>query len=55
MAQFSVASGQIIDPNGKQFIARGINVFLNQVDASTIMRTFPGINSIRLAMGPKNP
>jgi len=47
--QFSVANGQIIDPNGKVFIARGINVFLGQADAATILKTFPGINAVRLA------
>ncbi len=52
MAQFSVASGQIIDPNGNQFIARGINTFLGQADAATIMKTFPGINAVRLATTP---
>lgn len=52
MVQFSVASGQIIDPSGNQFIARGINVFLNQVDAATILKTFPGINAVRLATTP---
>jgi len=52
MAQFSVANGQIIDPSGKQFIARGINVFLDQTDASTILNTFPGINAVRLATTP---
>jgi len=50
--QFSVANGQIIDPNGNQFIARGINVFLDQADAATIMKTFPGINAVRLATTP---
>jgi len=52
MAQFSVANGQIIDPNGNQFVARGINTFLNQVDSSTILKTFPGINAVRLATTP---
>ncbi len=52
MAQFSVANGQIIDPSGNQFVARGINIFLGQVDASTILKTFPGINAVRLATKP---
>lgn len=52
MAQFSVADGQIIDPGGSQVIARGINIFLNQVDAATILKTFPGLNAVRLATTP---
>ncbi len=50
--QFSVASGQIIDPSGTPFVARGIIVFLNQVDPATILKTFPGINAVRLATTP---
>ena len=50
--QFSVANGQIIDPNGNPFIARGINVFLDQADAATILKTFPGLNAVRLATTP---
>ena len=52
MAQFSVVGGQIVDPNGRPFVARGINVFLNQVDPATILKLFPGINAIRLATTP---
>jgi len=51
-SQFSVANGQIIDPNGKAFIARGINVFPGQADAATILKTFPGINAVRVAATP---
>lgn len=50
--QFSVANGQIIGPDGKPFVARGINVFLDQADAATILKTFPGINAVRLATTP---
>ena len=50
--QFSVANGQIIDPNGQVFIARGINIFPGQVDAATILKTFPGINAVRVAATP---
>jgi len=50
--QFSVANGQIIDPDGKPFIAGGINVFLDQADAATILKTFPGLNAVRLATTP---
>ena len=50
--QFSVSNGQIIDPNGNPFVARGINVFPGQVDAATILQTFPGINAVRVAATP---
>jgi len=50
--QFSVANGQIVDPSGSPFVERGINVFTNQVDAATILKTFPGINAVRLATTP---
>ena len=50
--QFSVSNGQIIDPNGQVFIARGINIFPGQVDAATILKTFPGINAVRVAATP---
>ena len=50
--QFSVANGQIIGPDGTPFIARGINTFLGQADAATILKTFPGINAVRLATTP---
>ena len=50
--QFSVANGQIIGPNGSPFIARGINTFLGQADATTILKTFPGLNAVRLATMP---
>ena len=50
--QFSVANGQIIDPSGAPFVARGINVFPGQVDAATILQTFPGLNAVRVAATP---
>ena len=50
--QFSVSNGQIIDPSGNPFVARGINVFPGQVDAATILQTFPGINAVRVAATP---
>ena len=50
--QFSVANGQIIDPDGNPFVARGINLFPGQVDAATILKTFPGINAVRVAATP---
>lgn len=46
---FRVANGQIVDPTGSVFIARGINVFDTQMgDAAQILATFPGVNFIRL-------
>ena len=51
-SSFSVINGQIFDPNGYLFVARGINVFLGQANASTILGTFPGINAVRLATSP---
>ncbi len=47
-----MANGAILDPSGGTFIARGINVFLGQADTATIVRTFPGINMVRLATTP---
>jgi mannan endo-1,4-beta-mannosidase len=49
--QFSVALGQIIDPNGAPFIAKGIDLFPYQIpDAGNLLGLFPGINMIRLAI-----
>lgn len=46
---FQVENGQIIDPNGNTFVAKGINVFDSQMgNASQILSDFPGINFIRL-------
>lgn len=48
---FRVANGQIVAPDGKPFIARGINVYDSQMgDAAQILATFPGVNFIRLAV-----
>lgn len=54
MGSFQAANGQIIDPNGNTFVARGINIYQGQVDANTILSTFPGINMIRVATIPGN-
>jgi hypothetical protein len=49
--QFHVQNGQIIDPNGNVFTARGINIGLEDMgDASQILADFPGLNFIRLAV-----
>lgn len=39
-------------PDGKPFVARGINVSPDQADAATILQTFPGLNAVRLATTP---
>jgi hypothetical protein len=49
---FHVAGGQIIGPDGKPFIARGVNVYdeLANQDANAIFAMFPGVNFIRIGM-----
>jgi hypothetical protein len=49
---FHTANGQIIGPDGKPFIAKGINVFQYQTGGlpGPILADFPGINMIRLAV-----
>ena len=47
--QFQVANGQIIDPNGNVFTAKGINLYDSQMgDATQVLTDFPGLNFIRL-------
>ena len=47
--QFNITNGQIIDPNGNNFIAEGLNVYDSQMgDAAQILADFPGVNFIRL-------
>src|ERR1700722_8254459 len=53
---FSVANGQIVGPSGTSFIARGINVYDNQMSTvstssagNPLISVFPGINMVRLA------
>jgi hypothetical protein len=49
--QFYVSNGQIIDPKGQPFVARGINVLEgNQPSVATLQADFPGINFVRLAI-----
>lgn len=52
--QFSVSNGQIIGPDGKPFLIKGINVNAGQVDPGTILATFPGLNGVRLASTPSS-
>ena len=54
---FSVSNGQIIDPHGNRFVARGINIHKNTIttavsDASCkpLLTRFPGINMVRIAI-----
>lgn len=49
---FHVANGQILDANGHNFIAKGINIFAGQADAATVISEFPGINFVRFATTP---
>ncbi|MFL5252276.1 MAG: cellulase family glycosylhydrolase [Rhodopila sp.] len=47
--QFHVTNGQIIGPDGKTFVARGINIMQgDRPSVSTIQNLFPGINFVRL-------
>jgi hypothetical protein len=48
---FSVSGGQIIAPDGRPFIAKGINIYPDQLEkrgVSAVLETFPGINLVRL-------
>jgi hypothetical protein len=48
---FTVSGGQIIAPDGRQFIAKGINIYPDQLGkrgVPAVLETFPGINLVRL-------
>lgn len=46
---FRVAGGRVISPAGKDWLARGLNVYDNEMDdAAAIIAMFPGINFIRV-------
>ena len=49
---FHVVNGQIIDPNGNVFVAKGIDIGPQDMAsvASSLATTFPGANFIRLAI-----
>ncbi|MBS1955163.1 MAG: cellulase family glycosylhydrolase [Cyanobacteria bacterium SZAS-4] len=51
--QFTIKDGQIIGPDGKPFIAKGIAVNAGSAvqDEATILKYFPKVNTIRLATG----
>lgn len=47
--RFQTKNGQIIDPQGRVFIARGVNLTDGSMgEAQTLLSTYPGINFIRL-------
>ncbi len=47
--QFQTYMGQVLDPDGAVFTAKGINVDASHVgDASQILADFPGLNFVRL-------
>jgi Cellulase (glycosyl hydrolase family 5) len=51
---FSVTNGQIIGPDGKPFIVRGINILddnIAKTSATLIQSLFPKLNFVRLAVG----
>lgn len=49
---FKIVNGQIIGPDGKPFIARGINLYDSQLgDAGAMVAMFPGINYFRISVG----
>lgn len=48
---FSVANGQIIGPNGQPFIARGVNIYaqdLQALGAAALTNAYPALNFVRL-------
>jgi hypothetical protein len=54
-SSFHIANGQIIAPNGQAFIAKGINVRWDQLDAVVgngtnmpLLADFPGLNMVRV-------
>jgi hypothetical protein len=54
--QFHVVNGSIVDPNGKPFFARGVNVPDSQMGSvDQILAHLPGINFVRLAVFSYQP
>jgi len=47
---FTTANGQIIGPDGKVFVARGIDVMEGQEPSLSTLGQFPGINFVRYAI-----
>ena len=58
--QFDVIGGKVYDPDGKLYVAAGINIYAESVTANgkavadSIRRFFPGINFVRIAVGSDN-
>jgi hypothetical protein len=48
---FSVSGGQILGPNGKPFIAKGVDVD-ESIPGPQVSSLFPGINFVRMPSGP---
>ena len=61
-AYFSIANGEIYDPQGNLFVPHGINVGSDEMAAAVaqgggnpLLAQFPGLNYIRLNTGASNP
>ncbi len=54
---FHVAGGQIIGPDGKPWIARGVDVHVDNLGAAAqqLPTQFPGVNLVRVAAGDYEP
>jgi hypothetical protein len=49
--RFQTVNGQVLDPGGKVFTARGINISPSQMDAANqVLALFPGLNFVRLTV-----
>jgi hypothetical protein len=49
--RFQTVNGQVLDPVGKVFTARGINISPSQMDAANqVLALFPGLNFVRLTV-----
>jgi hypothetical protein len=54
--RFQVSNGQILDPTGQVFTARGINLGApDMADANQVLADFPGINFVRLNINSYQP
>ena len=49
--RFQTVNGQVLDPGGKVFTARGINISPSQMDAANqVLALFPGLNFVRVTV-----
>lgn len=48
---FTVNNGNILAPDGSNFVARGINIDNGQATAAHILNYFPGLNFLRCSVG----